>query len=145
LAIRLLLPDYGLPFITFYPAVAIVTLLCGIAPGLVMVALGVVAGYFFLAADVFSAASLSREAPVLAVFVIAASIVCLITDQLARYLRRMLDANARLQHDIRQHRHAESAIRESEQHFRSLFELFGIGVCLCDATTGQYLRVNRKF
>lgn len=141
----LLLPDYGLPFLTFYPAVVIVTLLCGIVPGLAVVALSAIGGYYILSADFFSLASLSRELPALGIFVVAATLVCIVTDLMARNLLKALHANYQLQQDIYRHRNSETAIRESEQHFRALFELFSIGVCLCDAVTGQYIRVNRKF
>ena len=145
-AVRLLLlPDYGLPFLTFYPAVVIVTLLCGIVPGLAVVLLSTVAGYYILSSEFFSLASLAEQMPALSVFIVASAIVAIITDQMKRNLIKVLQTNHQLQQDIYQHQNIESAMRESEHHFRSLFELFSIGVCLCDAITGQYVRVNKRF
>ena len=145
-AVRLLLlPDYGLPFLTFYPAVVIVTLLCGIVPGLAVVLLSTIAGYHMLTDEFFSLAALSEQMPALSVFIVASSMVAIITDQMARNLIKVLRANYQLQQDIHHHVNSQAAMRESEHHFRSLFELFSVGVCLCDAITGQYVRVNKKF
>ena len=145
-AVRLLLlPDYGFPFLTFYPAVVIVTLLCGIIPGLAVMLLSTIAGYHMLTNEFFSLGALSEQMPALSVFIVAASMVAIITDQMARNLIKVLRANYQLQQDIHHHVNSQAAMRESEHHFRSLFELFSVGVCLCDAVTGQYVRVNKKF
>ena len=141
----LLLPDYGLPFLTFYPAVVIVTLLCGILPGLAIVVLSTIGGYYILSNEFFSMTSLLTQMPALNVFIVAATMVAIITDQMARNLIKLLRTNYQLEQDIHRHKNTESAMRESEHHFRSLFELFSVGVCLCDAITGQYVRVNKKF
>jgi diguanylate cyclase (GGDEF)-like protein/PAS domain S-box-containing protein len=145
-AIRLLvLPEYGLPFVTFYPAVVIATLLCGVMGGLAVVLLSAIGGYYISTSIFFSLESLSRQMPALTVFILAAVVICVITDLVVRNLVNALRTNYQLQQDISEQRHAAAAIREREQHFRSLFELFGMGVCLCDANTGKYIRVNKKF
>ena len=101
-AVRLLLlPDYGLPFLTFYPAVVIVTLLCGIVPGLAVVLLSTVAGYYILSSEFFSLASLAEQMPALSVFIVASAIVAIITDQMKRNLIKVLQTNHQLQQVVR--------------------------------------------
>ena len=46
--------------------------------------------------------------------------------------------------DITDHRHAEEALRESEQRFRSTFENAAVGIAHKDAQ-GRWLRVNAKY
>jgi PAS domain S-box-containing protein len=38
-----------------------------------------------------------------------------------------------------------TALQESEQKFRSIFEQAGVGITLVDSQSGQYLRVNQRF
>lgn len=46
------------------------------------------------------------------------------------------------QMDISVRKATELALMESESNFRSLFELSPVGICLADATSGRYLKVN---
>src|SRR5690606_22444072 len=46
--------------------------------------------------------------------------------------------------DVTQHKHAEAALRRSEQLFRAVFEASGAGMVTCDPETGRFLRANRK-
>jgi PAS domain S-box-containing protein len=39
---------------------------------------------------------------------------------------------------------AEEALRESEEHFKAMFEMASIGMAQADPKTGQWLRVNQK-
>lgn len=55
--------------------------------------------------------------------------------------RRFTVALAR---DISDRMEAETALRESEERFRSTFENAGVGIALCDAE-GNFLRVNQSF
>lgn len=47
--------------------------------------------------------------------------------------------------DITQRTHSEMALRASEDEYRAIFELAGIGKMQTDLTTGRFVRVNRKF
>ncbi|HEX5539049.1 MAG TPA: EAL domain-containing protein [Methylophilaceae bacterium] len=144
--IRLMvLPDYGLPFITFYPAVVIAALLCGTSAGLAVIVMSAIGAYYISTSTFFSLSALSVQAPALTVFVVAAVLICVIIDQIVSSLIKASRANDQLQQDISKQKAVEAAIREREQHFRTLFELFGVGVALCDAQSGKYIRVNRKF
>jgi diguanylate cyclase (GGDEF)-like protein/PAS domain S-box-containing protein len=46
--------------------------------------------------------------------------------------------------DITGRMQVEEALRRSEEEFRSMFELAGIGAAEADLVTGRYVRVNRK-
>jgi PAS domain S-box-containing protein len=48
-------------------------------------------------------------------------------------------------HDVTERRRAERALRQSEESFRTSFELAAVGKVQIDPATGRYLRVNRKF
>ena len=80
-----------------------------------------------------------------------------------RYLRRdgsviWVDVNATLTHgsngkperavavirDITERKWAEQALRNSEELYRAVFELAGVGIGQTDAASGRFVRVNRK-
>ena len=46
--------------------------------------------------------------------------------------------------DITERQQMEEAVRQSEAHFRVIFEGAGVGNIECEATTGQFLLVNQK-
>jgi len=47
--------------------------------------------------------------------------------------------------DIDQRKNAEDALRKSENEFRALFELAGVGKLQTDLASGRLLRINQKF
>jgi len=57
---------------------------------------------------------------------------------------RVVEVHGALQ-DITGQKQLEMALRDSEAHFRSLFEQAGVGVVEVDAATGAILRANGKF
>jgi formate hydrogenlyase transcriptional activator len=47
--------------------------------------------------------------------------------------------------DLTEMKRAETALRESELRFRTVYERSPVGIALIDSTTGKFLRVNPKF
>lgn len=47
--------------------------------------------------------------------------------------------------DITERRRGESALRESEERFRALFEQAAVGVAQIDTGTGKFVRINRRY
>jgi len=48
-------------------------------------------------------------------------------------------------HDVTEQKRAISALEESENRFRLLFEKAPVGICLVDIQTGRFLKANSKF
>lgn len=55
----------------------------------------------------------------------------------------LMRANTRLQSEIEERRHAELALRASEERYRSLLELLPVAVYTCEAPSGTLLYYNR--
>ena len=47
--------------------------------------------------------------------------------------------------DITERKQVEEALKDSERHFRSLFEQAAMGVAMVDARSGAFLQVNQRF
>nr|MBP7322875.1 PAS domain S-box protein [Deltaproteobacteria bacterium] len=47
--------------------------------------------------------------------------------------------------DITERKRMEESLRESEQHFRAIYELAPLGIALVDSYTGQFLQVNPRY
>ncbi len=63
----------------------------------------------------------------------------------ARLLRiNQEDVILSITRDITERKRAEEKLRESEEHFKAMFETASIGVAQADPKTGQWLRVNQK-
>jgi diguanylate cyclase (GGDEF)-like protein/PAS domain S-box-containing protein len=72
--------------------------------------------------------------------IIAASRWVLQLDQSGRPWRTM-----EMNNDITKRKHAEEALRTSEEEYRATFELAGVGKVQMDLTNGRFIRVNEKF
>ncbi len=114
-ALRLAIDPYvvGVPFITFYPAFTIVTLISGLGAGLLCIVLSSAAGWYFLLPSL--SLYLERPADVmdLLLFILTAGsiVICIAAMRLAlegyRELSRKLEQQG-------------AALRESEEHLRTL-------------------------
>jgi diguanylate cyclase (GGDEF)-like protein/PAS domain S-box-containing protein len=93
--------EYGLPFLTFYPAMFTAFYLCGIGPGILVTALGAAVGYLaFMHPDVAHSSGYAREIAT-AIFLASAMTVGMIS-------RKMLSSM--------------SALKKSEQRFERILE-----------------------
>jgi diguanylate cyclase (GGDEF)-like protein/PAS domain S-box-containing protein len=72
--------------------------------------------------------------------IVAASRWVLQRDKSGRPWRTM-----EINNDITQRKHAEEALRASEEEYRATFELAGVGKAQTDLTSGHFIRVNKKF
>jgi PAS domain S-box-containing protein len=72
----------GLPFFTFFPAVALAVVLCGLGPSLLVLLLGGVVGQYVFMPPFWSFKSPLDELPVLATFYISELIICLVVNEM---------------------------------------------------------------
>ena len=129
-------------FITFYPAVLLVTVLAGFWPGLLASALIVLGTDFLLMQPIgsFSIASPS-DATALAVFAAISVFFCLLID---RY-RRSEQLNSFYKE--------EQTLRKAEKHYRNIFNTLDEGICIIEMTLDpagrpvdyRFLEVNAAF
>ena len=142
----------GMPFVTFYPAVVIAALICGFRPALLVIVLSLLASEYVFAAPMMSFQFKAENIPALVFFGVASTAIAYIIDSIIKNVQKIDSANAELQkaaktlqQDILQRKQVETALRESELRFRTLFDLSSVGVILCDAKDGRFIQVNRKY
>ncbi len=150
MAIRLLvLPvEAGLPFVTFFPALAIAVFLCGLGPGLLDAALSLAIGYIVFMPPFWAIKLSPGQVPALTVFAVFSVLICLLIDRMlraagtTRHINRQLNtAMAALQQDAVSRKRTEQALRNSEENFRSAFENAAVGMALA-SPDGRWLQVN---
>ena len=64
--------------------------------------------------------------------------------EFAELISRSSFSNLKLAKALVQQKRVEGALRESEDHFRAMFETASIGVAQTDPESGRWLRVNRR-
>jgi PAS domain S-box-containing protein len=138
----------GLAFITFYPAVAAVAFLCGLGPGLLCALLGLVIGYLAFMPPFWSWKFAFADVPVLAVYAISATLICVVIEHILRMAGRVSIVNRQLgetadalKRDIAERQRTEKALQASEEQFRRSFVDAPIGMALV-STAGRWLQVN---
>ncbi|HWU82869.1 MAG TPA: EAL domain-containing protein [Methylophilaceae bacterium] len=153
LARLLLIPDSsGLPYITFYPAILICAFVCGTRPSLLLVLLSTFAGQFAFTPPLWSFKDTSEYASAMLLFALSGVLVCTVIEEIYRGVAAASDVEDKvketirvLENDIRARAQTEDALRESEHLFRSLFEQAGVGVSLCDAVSGHFIKTNQRY
>ena len=115
--------ESGLPFLTFYPAMVVTFYLCGIGPGIFLVALSAVTAYYLFIPPFYSFSFSHRGIVAVLTFYISASLIGLIIKQMQRSL---------------------SLLKQSEQRCQSMLEDQTEFICRFQ-TDGTILFVNEAF
>lgn len=122
--------EAGFPFVTFYLAIVVSLYLCGTWPGALTVALSAVAAYSIFVPPFSTIAYKPVGNFAVGMFLFAAYLIGAVIKQLQSYAE--------------QYRVTSSALRESEQHYRSLLEDLTETICRFK-TDGTILYVNDAF
>lgn len=134
-----------LPYITFYPAVAIAALYGGLLSGMTATILSSLAVYFWQSAANTSFQQLVHAEGML-IFIVTGIVIAQISESLSRSRAREAQAEELA---ALQKRHADEAemarqkIAASEQRFRTLFENSPTGMIAVDLKTGYLVYANR--
>ena len=142
----------GLPYITFYPAILICAFACGTRPTLFLILLSIVAGQYAFTPPIWSFKETTDHLSSILLFALSGIVVCIIVEEIYRNVATASEIEAKLEEsiralelDINARIKTEEALRDSEQMFRSLFEQAGVGVSMCDANTGHFIKTNKRY
>jgi two-component sensor histidine kinase len=110
-------------YVTFYPAIVGVALLCGLGPGLAAAVLSAAAAFYFEPADMdIARPAESWEIVSLAAFVATAVVICILMQWLRHMFRSLLAQHSALQ---AAHDHAAMLYRELDHRVRNSLQLAG--------------------
>ena len=134
-----------LPYITFYPAVAIAALYGGRLPGLVSTVFSAAFVYLWQQAENPSFQNMVHWEG-MAIFVITGVFIAQVSESLSRARSREAYAGEMAAFERQRAYEAEQTrqkIADSEQRFRSLFENSPTGMVVADANAGRFIYANR--
>lgn len=142
----------GLPYITFYPAILVCAFFCGTRPTLFLILLSIVAAQYAFTLPVWSFKDSVSHSSAIMLFALSGVVICIIVEEFYKGVAAASEVENKinetilaLENDIHLRIKTEEALRESEQMFRSLFEQAGVGVSMCDANTGHFIKANKRY
>ena len=133
-----------LPYITFYPAVAIAALYGGRISGVLATFLSVMFVYFWQSANNPSLQSLTHLQGMI-IFTATGFIIAGVSESMFRAQARAARAEelARIENEhVHESKLTEQKIEASERKFRELFENSPIGMAAVDPRTGLFIQAN---
>lgn len=141
-----------LAYVTFYPAIVICAFVCGTRPTILLILLSVFAAQYVFMPPFWSLVVTASQASGILLFTLSGIVICMIVEEIhksvatASVVEGKVEETIRaLENDIHMRTRTEDALRESEQMFRSLFEQAGVGVSMCDANTGHFIKTNKRY
>lgn len=141
-----------LAYVTFYPAIVICAFVCGTRPTILLILLSVFAAQYVFAPPFWSLMLTASQASAVLLFTLSGIVICMIVEEFYKSIAAASEVEDKveetiraLESDIHMRTRTEEALRESEQLFRSLFEQAGVGVSMCDANTGEFIKTNKRY
>jgi diguanylate cyclase (GGDEF)-like protein/PAS domain S-box-containing protein len=142
----------SLAYVTFYPAIVISAFVCGTRPTILLILLSVFAAQYVFLPPYWSLMLTAGQASAILLFTLSGIVICMIVEEIYKSVHaasevegKVEDTIRALENDILMRARTEEALRESEQLFRSLFEQAGVGVSMCDANTGYFIKTNQRY
>ena len=138
------LPPMGFPFLTFFPAVVLATLFCGLGPGLLVSALSTAAAKFFFIPTVgsFSVAT-TADLIALGFFVAVILVDCIVIHIMTVSLASVRESRAHTAQLAKTSQALAFQLAATEARQRATFEQAAVGIAEV-ALDGRWLRVNRQ-
>jgi len=132
------------PFFTFYPAVLVAALLCGLGPGLLATgASALLVSYYYLTPFHSPDVSGMRDALSVVLFLVMGSFMSVVAgryrhsrenlrEQVEERTAQLNDAVVQLRNEVADHLAARASLRHSEERYRQLFESLTEGFCIIE-------------
>ena len=111
------------PFVTLYLATAVTSLIAGLGPGLLSIALSTVMGTFlFIPTRMTFLVKEQQEAISLIIFIVISTIVAILGESLRNAKKKAVEGQEALRREMEARQLVESVLRNHEARFRALIE-----------------------